>query len=236
MRMPDAVLDMLPAEVRNNAIFAQATEANWVALRACFPSEEASVEALQANLAVILPYGADTPVSGFIELGMAVNRTDNIAGSFAVLREKFDGDEYAVLEAITRNPGVLGCAPEQLAKASAADINRAGSIASGFNSLFGPARRFLQSTDWWDEGAAKANAPAQPKAAFDPLGFGGAKDDDDELLLPQIEIDGEMYLYDLKGEYNGVEHLILTLESEPVGIWSTETMEFEECEFVDPDE
>jgi len=45
-----------------------------------------------------------------------------------------------------------------------------------------------------------------------------------------------MYLYDLKGEYNGVEHLILTLESEPVGIWSTETMEFEECEFVDPDE
>ena len=45
-----------------------------------------------------------------------------------------------------------------------------------------------------------------------------------------------MYLYDYKGEYNGWEHLILTLDSEPVGLWNPEEQEFEEVDFVDAEE
>merc|ERR1711871_1282464 len=107
------------------------------------------------------------------------------------------------------------------------DIRRAASIASGVESVFGPARRFLQSTSWWDEGASAKPKEASPPPAFDPLGFGSstedAADEDGELLLPQIVIDGETYMYDFEGEYNGIEHVILTLDSEPVGVWNPET-------------
>jgi len=237
MRMPDAVLTLLPAEVRNNAIFSQCTEANWNALRACYPSEEAGLDALRQSLAVILPYGADTPVSGFVEMGVAVNRTDKIAGSFAVLQDKL-ADDAEVLEVITKNPGVLGCAPKALAKASADDIRRAASVASGISSAFGPARRFLQSTSWWDEGAAKQKEKQAPaKEAWDPLGLrGGADDGEGELELPEIWFDGEPYLYDLKGECNGVEHLLLTPDGEPVGVWNPQTQEPEAVEFCEEEE
>ena len=118
MRMPTAVLDLVPAEIRANAIFAQATESNWNALRACYPSEEAGIEALAIGLPVILPYGADTQVSGFMEAGEAVNRSENIRGSYEVLSSKFDGDQAKVLEVITKNPGVLGCIPTSLDQAT----------------------------------------------------------------------------------------------------------------------
>ena len=186
--------------------------------------------ALAIGLPVILPYGADTQVSGFMEAGEAVNRSENILGSYDVLKSKFDGDEAKVLEVITKNPGVLGCAPAQLEKAGADDIRRAASFASGVDSVFGGARRFLQSTSWWDEGAAKEQKEDAPPAT------GGVLDEDGELVLPSIVVDGETYLYDFRGAYNGYEHMLLTLESEPVGIWDPETAEFQEVEFVDDDE
>ena len=156
-----------------------------------------------------------------------------------MLRAKFERDEATVLEIITRNPGVLGCVPEQLERANPSDIRRAATIAGGFSDALGPARRFLQATSWWDEGKGKLAAPPEPpaKPGWDPLGFGASKEeDDDELLLPQIVFDGVTYLYDLKGEYNGIEHVLLTLEGEPVGVWNPETQEPEEVEFVDPEE
>ena len=233
-------LDLLPAEVRYNAIFSQAAEANWDALRACYPTEESALRAAETCLAVILPYGADSPASGFLELGLAVNRAENIAGCAEVLRAKFEGEEEdTVLDIITRNPGVLGCVPEQLERANPGDIRRAASIAGGFSDAFGPARRFLQGTSWWDEGKGKQAAPPEPaaKPGWDPLGFGSKGDaENEELLLPQIELEGKMYMYDLKGEYNGIEHVLLTLEGEPVGVWNPETQEPEEVEFVDEGE
>lgn len=228
MRMPAAVLEKIPAEVRANAIFAQATEANWNALRECFPSDEAGLAAIDQSLAVILPYGADTPISGFMEMGYAINRADNIAGSYNVLKSKFDGDADAVLEVLTKNPGVLGCLPAALQNASATDIQRAATFADVSDSVFAPARRFLQSTSWWDEGKSNLEKPKDEEPAFDPLGFLGdfkKKEDeaeDDELLLPPIVIDGTEYMYDQKGEC-GIEQVILNMESEPVAVWNPET-------------
>lgn len=239
MRLPDTVRDLLPAEVVNHAIFYQAAENNWNALSECYPSEAEGLEAIQANVAVILPYGADSPTAGFLELGDAVDRSQNIAGSYVVLMEKLDGDKAAVLEVITKNPGVLGCVPGQLDKASADEIRRTASISAGVYSVFGGARRFLQSQDWWDEG--KSNLEKQQQKAeeespsFNPFSFGdeAADADAEPLLLPQIAYDGETYMYDRKGDYNGVEHCLLTLEGEPVGVWNPETGEPEEVEFVD---
>ena len=38
------------------------------------------------------------------------------------------------------------------------------------------------------------------------------------------------------GAYNGIEHVLLTLEGVPVGVWDPETQEAEEVEFLDADE
>ena len=242
MKMPKTALDLLPVEVTDHAIFAMAAERNWNAFRECYPSEEECIEALRINVAVVLPYGADSVSSGFYELGEAVDRSGNIAGSYAVLQEKLDGSD-AVLDVITKNPGVLGCIPSKLEKAEADDITRAASIASGIDGVLGPARRFLKSQSWWDEGMAnKAKEPPStedssgPIGNFNPLGFGEAKDkaaEDGELQLPTIEVEGVEYLYDFKGDFNGVEHVLITMEGEAVAVWNAEEQEFEAAEFVD---
>ena len=217
-------------------------------LPACYP-EDAALDAAANGLAVILPYGADSPVSGFLEMDMAVDRSENIAGSYKVLADKLE-TEQEVLDVITKNPGVLGCIPEQLEGASADDIRRAASFAGGINSFLSPARSFLQSTSWWDEGKAKMKEKREAAATagddddeepWDPLFVGpvGTEDEDedeDSLYFPEIVFDGVSYLYDLKGRYNGIEHVLLTMEGEPFGVWNPDTREPEECEFLDPDE
>ena len=75
-----------------------------------------------------------------------------------------------------------------------------------------------------------------PIGNFNPLGFGEAKDkaaEDGELQLPTIEVEGVEYLYDFKGEFNGVEHVLITMEGEAVAVWNAEEQEFEAAEFVD---
>jgi hypothetical protein len=243
MRLPESVLKMLPMDVKNHAIFFQAAESNWNAFRGCYPSEEASLQALELSVAVILPYGADSPTSGFLEQGLAVDRSENIAGSYSVLQETL-ADDAEVLDVISKNPGVLGCVPRALESASADDILRAASIASGVTNVLGGARRFLTSQSWWDEGASKrdeATKGGEAQSVWDPLGLsgdkGGAEEgSDDELLLPTITLEGVEYMYDWKGDFNGIEHVLLTMEGEPVGVWNPETQEPEEVEFVQPDE
>jgi len=228
MRMPDAVRALLPAGVREHAIFNQAADANWEAIRACYPSEEAALEAIKECTAIILPYGADSMVSGFYELGMAVDRSDKIAGSYEVLQSKLDS-EAEVLEIVTKNPGVLGCQPTGLETASADDIRRGASLVSGANTFFGPARRFVQSASWWDEGLGKTQEPS-PAAT--------EEDDPDAppMELPEIVLDGVSYMYDFKGSFMGIQHLLLDDEGEAVAVWDPETEEVQELQFVEEGE
>ena len=234
MRLPPSVLDLLPGAVTNHAIFCQAAEANWDALCACYPTEEAALAAVTDSRAILLPYGADQAVSGFYELGLAVDRSNKISSCFQVLQEKLDG-EADVLEVITKNPGVLGSMPSGLEKASADDVRRAASVASGVNGFFGPARRMVESTSWWDEGVVKTNDSENVK--FDPLAlFGDAKATpaaEEAFELPGIVLEGTTYLYDFDGRSMGIEHLLFTEEGEPVAVWNPETQEVEEVEIVD---
>lgn len=230
MRLPQSVYDLLPGAVTNHAIFYQAAEANWRALRACYPTEEAALAAVTDSRAVLLPYGADQQISGFYELGLAVDRSSRIARCYEVLQEKLDG-EAETLEIITKNPGVLGSFPSGLEKASADDIRRAASVASGVNGFFGPARRFVESTTWWDEGVVKSTDAAPAPAPW-PLGPGAAdaSDEEEEVELPEVVLDGTTYLYDFAGRCMGIEHLLYTAEGEPVAVWNPETQEAEEVE------
>lgn len=228
MRMPDAVRAMLPAGVREHAIFNQAAEANWDAIRSCYPSEEAALEAITECTAIILPYGADSTVAGFYQLGLAVDRSDKITGSYEVLQSKLE-DDAEVLEIVTKNPGVLGCVPAGLEKASADDIRRGAFLVSGASNVFGPARRFLQSTSWWDEGLGKTQEPSSP-AVVDEDG------DDAPMELPEIVLDGVSYMYDFCGSFRGVQHLLLDDEGEPVAVWNPETDEVELVELVEEGE
>ena len=235
MRLPQSVLDLLPAQVTNHAIFCQAAEANWDALRACYPTEEATLAAVTESRAILLPYGADQPIAGFYELGLAVDRSSKIAGCFQVLQEKL-GSEADVLDVITKNPGVLGSSPTGLAKASADDVRRAASVASGVNGFFGPVRRMAEATSWWDEGILKRKDESEGEK-FDPLArFGEATDlpeAEKTFELPAVVLDETTYLYDFDGRSMGIEHLLYTEEGEPVAVWDPETGEVEEVEIVD---
>lgn len=69
MRMPDAVLALLPMGVRNHLIFSQAAEANWDALRACYATEEATLAAATECRPLILPVSsAHSPFATLLTL------------------------------------------------------------------------------------------------------------------------------------------------------------------------
>ena len=120
---------MIPAAVAE----AESTVENWAALRECFPTEAEALAAVEKNPATLLPYGFDSE-----------NRAENIRGSYGVLQDVLES-EAEVQEVLVKNPGVLGCIPRQLAKASADDIKRAASVANGFDAVLGPAKRFLNN-------------------------------------------------------------------------------------------
>ena len=58
----------------------------------------------------------------------------------------------------------------------------------------------------------------------------------DVLVLPEMKVDGQTFLYDEYGDHIGVEHLLLTMDGEPWGLWDPEAKVAEECEFEDEDE
>lgn len=191
--------------------------------------------ALDVSRVVILPYGEDS-----VDYSEGVDRSDTITGCYNVLCETLD-DSSEVLEVISKNPGVLGCPPAELAKAKAEDIRRTTAVASGISGAFAPVRNFFGAQSWWDEDSKPAQEPDSSGSVWDRLGFGGdgaADDDDDDepLELPELVIDGVSYLYDLEGKLFGIEQAILTEEGEPVAIWNPELADAERAEFVDGDD
>ena len=157
-----------------------------------------------------------------------------------MLSETLD-DSSEVLDVISKNPGILGCPPSELAKAKAEDIRRTTAVASGISGALSPVRNFFGAQSWWDEESKPAGEPASSDSVWGRLGFGGDgtsdddDDDDEPLELPEIVIDGVSYLYDLEGKMFGIEQAILTEEGEPVAVWNPELADAERAEFVDGD-
>ena len=58
-----------------------------------------------------------------------------------------------------------------------------------------------------------------------------SSDDEEELDLPTIEVDGKKYLYDEDGDYAGIKNLILSEDATPVGTYDKETKEVTLLEF-----
>ena len=222
MQVPEEVESLLP--ILKKADLRKA-EANWEALRPCYATEEAAIEAVRKLVAIVLPYGANCE-----------QRVQCITGSYKVLQDKLE-DEAEVQLIIAKNPGVLGCVPAQLETASADDVRRAASVADGFDNVFGGARRFLQSTSWWDEGLERPGANKWFSEAA-PLEEDDDEEEDDrvEFVLPELNVDGQTFMYDEKGEYNGVEHILFTLDGEPWGLYDPVTKTKEQCAFVEDDD
>ena len=57
------------------------------------------------------------------------------------------------------------------------------------------------------------------------------EDDEEELDLPTIEVDGKKCLYDEDGDYAGIKNLILSEDATPVGTYDKETKEVTFLEF-----
>jgi hypothetical protein len=218
-------LNVIPAAVAE----AESTAENWAALRECFPTEAEALAAVEKNPATLLPYGFDSE-----------NRAENIRGSYGVLQDVLES-EAEVQEVLVKNPGVLGCIPRQLAKASADDIKRAASVANGFDAVLGPAKRFLNNLPGWDESANEGPLAAIEKGLNDAradigedLARARGGGEEEELALPELTIEGVgTFLYDAEGEAVGVEHALFTEDGEPWGVYDPETGEAQEAEFVD---
>ena len=211
MVIPDAVEALVPTLSKRDR---KKAEKNWEAMRACYATEEAAVQAATKLISVILPYGFD-----------ADRRDINIAGTYKLLQEMLDSEDE-VQEIIAKNPGVLGCVPSYLKEsASADDIRRTANVANGIDAVVSPARKFLQGLSWWDEG------PERPKVWFQPTEktFDDGEeeqdddDDDDEFELPVLTVDGQDFLYDVDGEYDGTQNLLFSMDGEPYGVYDPET-------------
>jgi len=223
MKLPDEVANLVPEAVRD----LQETEANWQAIMTCYPTEADAITAVKINTALVVPYGFD-----------AANRASNIRGSYKALQELLS-DDAEVLEIITKNPGVLGCTPKELAASSVDQVRMAADVAAGFDNVLGPAKRFLSSLDWWDE-KTKSKLAGGSTAT---VGFAPSEEEDvEDLELEEIEFDGETFLFDAAGAYNGEKNLLLAQRGEewvadlaksrpvwvPYGTWDPETEMLEE--------
>ena len=48
-------------------------------------------------------------------------------------------------------------------------------------------------------------------------------DEDDEFELPVLTVDGQDFLYDVDGEYDGTQNLLFSMDGEPYGVYDPET-------------
>jgi hypothetical protein len=98
MRLPDGVLELLDPGVK-----LQTVEPLWKEFRKSYPTEKAAVAAARRNVAVLLPI---------------INTADNIRFNNQILCNELGFDEGERLNIISKNPGVLGNKPGELARSS----------------------------------------------------------------------------------------------------------------------
>lgn len=85
----------------------------WSAFETVYGSRERAEAAANRNVKVLLPF---------------LNSPETIRGSYAVLVDMLGKEEAS--EIIVKNPGVLSCAPEDLAKTKPGDIRSAANFVS----------------------------------------------------------------------------------------------------------
>jgi len=95
----------------------------WGRLKTIYPSEEAALNAVKRNSALVLPY---------------LNRPYNIDGSWKVLLGMMSEEE--ALDVVTKNPGVLASNPQGLAGSNAAAIKQAAGVVDVVEAVPVPLR------------------------------------------------------------------------------------------------
>ncbi|KAL1528362.1 hypothetical protein AB1Y20_009715 [Prymnesium parvum] len=113
--LPAPVVQALPALALQDI---KAVLPLWNALRRCYPTEEAAIDAVRANTGLCLPW---------------VSSASKIEGSYAVLVD-ICGKE-AALEVITKNPGALGNDPLRLKASSPNEIMAVANLVATAGAL-----------------------------------------------------------------------------------------------------
>ena len=79
--------------------------------------------------------------------------------------------------------------------------------------------------------AAENAEPELETASIESEADSSDDEEEAELILPIIEVDGINYRYDEHGEYASIKHLVLTEDGEPYGTYDKENNEITQCEF-----
>ena len=123
MRLPDGVLELLDPAVKP-----QTVEPLWKEFRKCYPTEKAAVAAARRNVAVLLPF---------------INTADNIRFNYQILCNELGFDEGERLNIISKNPGVLGNKPGELARSSPGEVRFSMGIVTFFDAIPPPVRSVI---------------------------------------------------------------------------------------------
>ena len=123
MRLPDGVLELLDPGVKP-----QTVEPLWKEFRKCYPTEKAAVAAARRNVAVLLPF---------------INTADNIRFNYQILCNELGFDEGERLNIISKNPGVLGNKPGELARSSPGEVRFSMGIVTFFDAIPPPVRSVI---------------------------------------------------------------------------------------------
>ena len=111
--LPDEVEELISADTNR-----QQTEMMWSAFRGCYATESDAIAAAMRNTGAILPY---------------LNSPGNIKGCFQYLSEELG--ENGARDVVTKNPGVLSCAPAALRQTAIEDIQKAADTVDAIESL-----------------------------------------------------------------------------------------------------
>jgi len=126
MALPAGVKELLDPGVKPSTV-----EPLWKEFRKCYPNEGAAIAAAQRNSAVILPF---------------INTPDNIRFCYQVLCDELGFDTQERLDIITKNPGVLGNKPGELARSSQGEVRFSMGIVTFFDGVPKPIRELIPPT------------------------------------------------------------------------------------------
>ena len=92
----------------------------WREFRKCYPSEQLAIAAARKNIVVLMPF---------------INTASNIRFNKMVLADELGFSEAEILDLITKNPGILGNVPYQLAASSKSEVVFSAKFVSLFDAL-----------------------------------------------------------------------------------------------------